>query len=127
MKSAADRASTAVAADDLPEPGSFATQSVASLETASQRPEPIPEFAAVGDIATLFGRSERTIRRWIGRGHLPALRVGRSIFIRGDDVAVLIADGIEATALRSVRSRQSPTSEPVPYVALGSTTKALNQ
>ena len=51
----------------------------------------IPQVISIADVAVIFGCSQRTIHRWIGRGTLDPVRIGRSIFIRVEDVQVLIS------------------------------------
>ena len=67
----------------------------------------LPDLIAVSDVASVFGRSERTIRRWIANGSLPALTIGRSLFIRSDDVRSLIAEGMsrQATNIRGLMKK----------------------
>ena len=44
----------------------------------------------VGEAATILHVSARTIRRLIGRGEIPAVRMGRSVRIRLDDIEHII-------------------------------------
>ena len=55
---------------------------VATLIGGAGKGDALPELIAVSDVASVFGRSERTIRRWIAKGSLPALTVGRSLLVR---------------------------------------------
>jgi len=52
-------------------------------------------LVSVTEVATVFGRSERTIRRWVRVGKLPTVRVGASMFFRREDVSVAIRSGLE--------------------------------
>ena len=54
----------------------------------------LPRLMTVKAVAAAFGRSERTINRWIARGLLDPVRVGRSVFLRADDVMDLITGRI---------------------------------
>jgi excisionase family DNA binding protein len=52
----------------------------------------------VAEVARLVGRSEYTVRRWVGEGRLPATRVSGTgpagrLLVRRDDVDRLIATG----------------------------------
>lgn len=44
------------------------------------------EWIKVDDAADLVSRDPRTIRRWIHDGALERLRVGRSVYVRADQV-----------------------------------------
>jgi excisionase family DNA binding protein len=127
MSLAAEKAGPIVAHDDGAALGSSAAQCLAPTGLTSQPHGQPPELLAVADLAAVFGRSERTIRRWISQGSIPALRVGRSIFFRSYDVSILIVRGIEATALKRARACQSPRSNAQLAVRLGDAAKALNQ
>jgi excisionase family DNA binding protein len=50
----------------------------------------LPDLLTLDDAAEYFGRSTRTLRRWIKAGELHQVRVGRSIFIRADEIARLV-------------------------------------
>lgn len=43
------------------------------------------------EIATMTGRSTRTVRRWISQGRLPAVRLGRSVWIPARAVELAFA------------------------------------
>ena len=43
--------------------------------------------ASIGDVAATLGVSARTVRRRIAEGALPAVRVGRALRVRWDDLA----------------------------------------
>jgi excisionase family DNA binding protein len=55
-------------------------------------------FMTVADAAAMLRRSERTIRRLIADGRLPAQRAGRAYRIRRSDVDRLIADELVASS-----------------------------
>ena len=44
------------------------------------------EYMTIREVKDLLKVSERTVRRWIGRGELPALKIGRSVRIRREDI-----------------------------------------
>lgn len=44
----------------------------------------------LSDVCALFGRTERSIRRWVSAGHLTPIRVGGAIFFEASDIRVLI-------------------------------------
>ena len=55
------------------------------------QPEPHNRpLQTIADIARELGVSERTVRRWIGRGLLPAIRLGRLIRVRPEHVEALL-------------------------------------
>ncbi len=94
---------------------------------ASRSGDALPDLMAVADAASVFGRSERTMRRWIARGWLPALSVGRSLFIRSDDVRKLIVEGMSnkttknqslLSANRTVSGQHKEAATQVPACAL---------
>lgn len=37
-----------------------------------------------GEVAEMFGVSERTVREWIARGEIPSVKVGRSRLVHRD-------------------------------------------
>lgn len=51
----------------------------------------------VAEVADLLHVSTETVRRWIRAGDLPALHIGRTIRIRGDDITDRLADGHQET------------------------------
>lgn len=54
----------------------------APITQRTHDPEP---WRSVGDTARYYQVSEKTIRRWIAYGRLPAYKVGRQIRIRVED------------------------------------------
>ena len=46
---------------------------------------PAPEFVKPKDLAGRYRVSARTVRNWIARGELPALRTGRIVRVRLQD------------------------------------------
>jgi putative molybdopterin biosynthesis protein len=53
------------------------------------------EFLTVAEVAGILRLNQQTVRNWIDRGELPALRVGRRVRILRSDFNALIqsADG----------------------------------
>lgn len=78
---------------------------------------PLPRLLSTSDIEAIFGRSARTIRRWVRAGHLAVVRVGGARFFREDDVNQLISgqllDVVQARAMRgpSPVSSSSPNNQ----------------
>jgi len=44
------------------------------------------EYLTIREVRDLLKVSDRTVRRWIERGSLPALKIGRSVRIRRADI-----------------------------------------
>jgi hypothetical protein len=59
----------------------------------------LPRLLSIGDVAALFNRSARTLRRWIRLGHLAPVRVGGALFFDPDDIRRLIAGRLCAAIL----------------------------
>jgi hypothetical protein len=47
--------------------------------TLSQESD-FPKLLSVTDLMTIFGRSEATMRRWVGT-RIPEIKIGRSVFV----------------------------------------------
>ena len=62
----------------------------------SERSQALPGLLAMPDVQAVFGRSPRTIRRWIRRGHLVPVRIGGAVFFRESDIRKLIAGDLRA-------------------------------
>lgn len=43
-------------------------------------------YLTIQEVKDLLNVSERTVRRWISSGELPALKMGRSVRIRQEDI-----------------------------------------
>jgi len=54
------------------------------------RPNPIPLFLAVGEIAERLRVSTKTVRRWIERGELRAHRLGRQLRVSDQDLSAFL-------------------------------------
>ncbi len=61
---------------------------------------PIPKLMSISAVAVTFGRSERTVSRWIAQGVLNPVRVGRSTFIRAEEVHSIISGSMSDRILR---------------------------
>mgnify|MGYP000848903506 FL=1 len=46
----------------------------------------LPDPATVAEVVAALPVGERTVRRWIAEGHLPAYRLGRKLLIRRADL-----------------------------------------
>ncbi len=57
-------------------------------------PDTLPQLLKIADVAAIFGRDPRTVRRWIARGLLVPVCMGRSRFIRANDVRDIISGEI---------------------------------
>lgn len=71
----------------------------------------IPRLFSVAEVELVFGRSSRTIRRWVRRSYLTPVRVGRSLFFRPDDVRRVISDELQDAILSGVRRGDQPTDK----------------
>lgn len=61
-----------------------------SVNTEHQRAESLKaRYASLDQAASWYGVSQRTIRREIAEGKLPAVRIGRQIRIAWDDLEAL--------------------------------------
>lgn len=56
---------------------------------------PMVGLMLIDEVAPIFRRRPATIRRWIATGNLPAIRVGRSIFVRRSDVLTFLAADLD--------------------------------
>jgi Helix-turn-helix domain len=66
---------------------------------AGSRATALPRLLSIGDVAALFNRSARTLRRWIRAGHLVPVRVGGALFFDPGDIRRLIAGRLCAAVL----------------------------
>jgi hypothetical protein len=66
----------------------------------------LPRLLSIGDVAQVFDRSARTLRRWIRLGHLVPVRVGGALFFDPDDIRRLIAGRLCAPCWRAERCRK---------------------
>jgi excisionase family DNA binding protein len=65
------------------------------------------EYLTVADVAGILKLNQQTVRNWIDRGELPALRVGRRVRIMRSDFDALIAAG---------SGQRPPAPEPAPNI-----------
>ena len=68
-------------------------------------------FLTVPQVAATLDVTAQTIRNWIERGTLPALRVGRAFRVRREDVDELLA---RAHATAGVRTTRRGVWDPAP-------------
>ena len=71
----------------------------------------LPELLSAAEVQAVFGRSSRTIRRWMRRNYLTPVRVGRSLFFRPDDIRRVISDELQDKILAGVRHKGQPTDK----------------
>jgi excisionase family DNA binding protein len=64
-----------------------------------------PRFLSVADVVERSGLSEKTVRRAISAGELPASRVGRRLLVPVDDVETWVAPTGRGRRRRPGRSR----------------------
>jgi putative molybdopterin biosynthesis protein len=55
--------------------------------------EPDEEYLTVAEVAGNLKLNQQTVRNWIDRGELPALRVGRRVRIKRSDYERYLSDG----------------------------------
>ena len=84
-----------------------------SAETP-QVPEPargqeLPDLLTMAEVAAIFRRQDRTIRRWISMGHLVPVRVGRALFFRADDVRRMVSTQMTEALLRGRETSDAPS------------------
>ncbi len=68
------------------------------------------DYLTVADVAGLLKLNQQTVRNWIERGKLPALRVGRRVRIKRADLERLLAEGYSGSAA-SASGVRGPTAE----------------
>ena len=66
------------------------------------------EFLTVAQIAERLKLNPQTLRNWIERGDLPAVRIGRRVRVRRSDLERVLTEGQTA---RSAPEPQGPTAE----------------
>jgi hypothetical protein len=68
-----------------------------AIDDGLPAPSSLPSLLSSADVAAVFGRNERTLRRWAVRGHLVRVqvRVGRSVFYRAADITRLICGELQ--------------------------------
>lgn len=70
----------------------------------------LPDLLAYADLERLFGRTERTLRRWIAQGHLDPVQVGRSVFFHGEDIRRLLSTRLLGRVMGRAVGRSDPAS-----------------
>jgi excisionase family DNA binding protein len=73
---------------------------------------PATSFLTIREVAERLNVSQRTVRRWIDRGHLHVVKLGRTVRIDEESL-----NGLILTNSRVAR-RPSETRETVPFSAL---------
>jgi hypothetical protein len=66
-------------------------------DLARARRSELPELMSTNDVAEMFGRHERSIRRWVRKGVLHPVRVSGSVFFPADEIRNLVASVVEAS------------------------------
>ena len=68
------------------------------------------EYLTVAEVAANLKLNQQTVRNWIDRGQLPALRVGRRVRIKRSDYEQYLEDGYNGAA-RPEGSAPGPSGE----------------
>jgi hypothetical protein len=85
---------------------------VLSVANADETPDQppidygLPQLLSCSEVAALFSRSPRTIRRWIQAGHLMPVRIGGALFFSVEDVRRVISGQLSASVLERQGHRQ---------------------
>lgn len=69
----------------------------ADSQATAKETDPLPALLSTAEIAEQFGRSPRTMRRWIRCGYLVPVRVGGAVFFRVEDLRQLIVERLIAS------------------------------
>jgi excisionase family DNA binding protein len=69
-------------------------------------------FLTVAEVAETLKLNQQTVRNWIDRGELPAVRVGRRVRIKRADFDRLLDEGYSAGAGAGANSSLSANSSP---------------
>jgi putative molybdopterin biosynthesis protein len=72
--------------------------------------EPEEEYLTVAEVARNLKLNQQTVRNWIDRGELPALRVGRRVRIKRSDYERYLRDGYNG-GTPPERESSSPSGE----------------
>ncbi len=67
-------------------------------------------FLTVAEVAELLKLNQQTVRNWIEQGSLPAIRVGRRVRIRREDLERILAAGYQAGSVPPAREPE-PSAE----------------
>jgi excisionase family DNA binding protein len=55
----------------------------------------VDEFLTVAEVAEMLKLNQQTIRNWIDKGDLAAVRIGRRVRIRREDLDAKLAEGYQ--------------------------------
>ena len=66
----------------------------AANPATDRQPRPIAMLLCRAEVCAIFGIHERTLRRWEQRGLITAVRVGRTVRFRPDDMERLLGLGL---------------------------------
>ena len=69
------------------------------------------QYLTVNEIAEHLKLNPQTVRNWIDRGELPAVRVGRRVRVRRVDLDTILAKGATATLSSAVPGRAESGQE----------------
>jgi predicted DNA-binding transcriptional regulator AlpA len=83
---------------------------VQAVQTEPSRP--LKPLLSAADVMALFSRSDRTIRRYVERGHLASVQIGRALFFREEDVRALIAKGLSRRVLARSQAQVGDPAAP---------------
>lgn len=83
-----------------------------SGEEGSREPA-IPTLLTAAEAQAKLCCSDRTIRRWIARGYLEPVRIGRTLRFRADDIHHLISDRLTNAVLMRARGRMAHSDNTV--------------
>jgi excisionase family DNA binding protein len=69
------------------------------------------DLLSVRQVAELFGLTEKTIRRWISKGVLPATRPGgKNLLIKRGDIVALVESENSSSSIKLPRQMPSATA-----------------
>jgi excisionase family DNA binding protein len=71
----------------------------------------VDEFLTVAEVAELLKLNQQTVRNWIDRGELAAIRVGRRVRIRREELERLLQNRYEPKLKREPEPEARATAE----------------
>jgi hypothetical protein len=80
-------------------------------EDQDVREPEIPGLLSSRQVATIFGRDPRTLRRWVRNGRLTAIKVGGALFFLASEIRGLIDGQLAKSIARKTVPR--PSGQPV--------------